>query len=174
MKNKLYLYAALAVAAILILLSSCGESTTLYQRIVIDTYPYSAIAAVTDTTLGFYDESGNGLDTDDNSGDYPPSARIDYTGGLEPGIYYIKIYSASFNPGPYVIRVLSLDIGESLPAPVFPGVANFEGADGDDADIGNVPVSPNDISLGNSNWLNKDIDVGGIGDDVDWLKLVLP
>jgi hypothetical protein len=170
------LIVGMGVLCFLIVLSSCPTEPRLYPRIVIDTFPPTEVYPVTDTTLQLFDGGGNLVAQDDDNPavpfDFQSSARIDYTGGLVPGTYYIRVYSAATNPGPYVIRVLELAVGESLLAYVFPGSAVSEGnPDGDDGATGNIPDNPTDIGLGNDNQLNKDLDPGT---DVDWLRLVLP
>jgi hypothetical protein len=166
--------AGFGIVCVFFVLSSCGPKT--YPRIVIDTFPPVEFSAPTDTTLQLFDRGGNLIAQDDDNPavpfDYQSSARIDYTGGLMSDTYYIRVYSAATNPGPYVIRVLELGVGDSLPGYVFPGGTVSEGnPDGDDSETGNIPDSPNDIDLGNANQLNKDLDPGT---DVDWLRLVLP
>jgi hypothetical protein len=172
--------AGIGVLCLLIVFSSCPTGPRLYPRIVIDTFPPVDGMAVTDTTLRLYDSGGTLVAQDDNNPAVPfayqPSARIDYASGLSPGTYYIRVNSDSNNWGEYVIRVLELEVGESLPAYVFPGITVNDGyPDGDDSATGNIPDSPNDIDLGNANQLNKDLDsVSGAGTDVDWLRVVLP
>jgi hypothetical protein len=171
--------AGLLFLLVAVFFSSCPTADgPAYTRIVIETYNPDGIGkANTDTTLRFYDTSGNQLDLNDNVGDigsnpFYPYARIDHTAGLEPGTYYIRINSDAANPGPYMLRVLSLNVGEALPAYAFPGPTAGEAPpDGDDTAVGNVPVAPVDISLGSASGLNRWIDPGT---DVDWCKLVLP
>jgi hypothetical protein len=155
---------------------SCPSEPNSYPRIVIDTFPYKEGTAATDTTLRLYDSGGDLVAFDDDNPDVPalyqPSARIDYTGGLISGTYYIRVNSDAGNTGYYVIRVLELDTGESLPAYDFPGsTSDDSGFEPDDAADGNIPADPIDIGLGNANQKNRRL----IPDtDVDWLRLELP
>lgn len=184
MPRKIGFAAVLLVAMVFI--SSCPEpttsGTTTYDRIVIETYPLSSGESPTDTTLSLYDSSGTELAFNENIGAGNVASRIDYTLGLESGTYYIKIYSANDNPGPYVIRTLRLTLGESLPAYNYPGSGNWEiepWPDGDDNSTGNIPDAPKPISLGSSNYLNRNLNKNTtfppafIG-DIDWCELVLP
>ena len=170
------LIAVIGGLCLLIVLSSCPTEARLYDRIVVDTFPPVDGMAATDTTLRLYDSSGNLIAEDDDNPAVPfdlrPSARIDYTDGLIPGTYYIRVFSDAGNPGGYVIRVLELAVGENLPDYVYPGSTVSEGnPDGDDSATDNIPDSWTDIDLGNVNQLNKDLDPGT---DVDWLRLELP
>jgi hypothetical protein len=156
---------------------SCPSGPNFYPRIVIDTFPYKDWPLPTDTTLRLYDSGGNLVAFDDDNldvpFDYQPSARIDYAGGLNPGIYYIRVNSDASNPGEYVVRVLDLEIGEDPNTSyVFPGTPSDDSSfEPDDSSTGNIPDSPIDIGLGNVNQRNRMLN---LGTDVDWLRLVLP
>jgi hypothetical protein len=170
--------------AITIALLEPPSTGTTYARIVIETYPYSQGAAATDTTLRLYDADGKELAYNENvvaTDPIYPSARIDHTAGLAPGIYYIRINSDAANFGPYVVRVLSLKTGEALPAYDYPGAPAVENwPDADDPATGNIPAAPLGIQLGSLNRLNRRLttEPDHANDvpphDVDWLKLELP
>jgi hypothetical protein len=151
-----------------------------YERIVIETYKYKSDTANVDTYLRLYDAAGTLLAENDNITASDLFSRIDYTAGLEPGTYYIEINSETTpfpSLGPYVVRVLSLKLGEALPAYDYPGViASEPWPDGDDS--APLPSTPKDISLGTDKWLNRYLttlpDHVGEPYDVDWCVLVLP
>jgi len=190
--------AVLLIASAFALLgcSDPGNTPITYERIVIDTYsPNGSYTA--DTYIDLFDENGD-PDADDpwssddtgealasaDSGnpDWPMMARIDYTGDLKPGdIYYIRVRGATETvDDPYAIRVLSLNVGDSLPGYVsLSPVIGLDGYEDDDDPVstGGVPTNPVPIQLGNSNSLSRSIDnpSGLPGDgDIDWFKLVLP
>jgi hypothetical protein len=193
--------AVLLIASAFALLgcSDPGNTPITYERIVIDTYsPNGSYTA--DTYIDLFDENGD-PDADDpwssddtgealasaDSGnpDWPMMARIDYTGDLKPGdIYYIRVRGATETvDDPYAIRVLSLNVGDSLPGYVFltpvvpPDDPDSGENDDDPVSTGGVPTNPVPIQLGNANSLSRSIDnpSGLPGDgDIDWFKLVLP
>jgi len=168
-----------------------------YERIVIDTYsPNGSLNA--DTYMDLFDENGDpdaddpwiGDDTgdaiafnDDGNPDWNNMARIDYTGGLLPGIYYIRVRGAVETVDDfYAIRVFSLNIGDSVPAYVFPGT-DFLKPDilepDDTPQSGGVPVSPVPIQLDDASGISRSLDdptpaVADGNGDVDWFELVLP
>jgi hypothetical protein len=166
-----------------------------HQILIVETYPSSPTAAATDTTLELYDETGF-LDEDDNNPHVPPANRpcamIEYDPAepLASGtILFIKIYSASFNPGPYSIRVFEL--GESAVLPdALPLYADSSGADfsdtanearevGLDGNPWNDGYDPDDpaqegpavIQLGSGNPVYRFLESF---DDVDWLMIKIP
>jgi hypothetical protein len=164
-------------ALISFLLLSCSRDAsgpTGYERIVIDSYKSASYVGDPEIDLFLYDDSGNELAKDDYNG----AGSIDtHTEGLvlDPGVYYIKVddtYAAY--TGPYALRVLSLAVGDSLPAAEDPNsIPDDSGNESDDSAPGNIPDNPVDIPLGNSNWVNRYLD-SATGDVADWFKLVLP
>ena len=155
----------------LMLMASCGDSVRGYERVVIDTYHPTDSPAVTDTTLEFFDGEMNLLVFDEDSGT-GFSARIDLSSGLEPGTYYIKVYSAKANIGYYTVRVITPEPGESLPDYDFPGSTSDDSSnEPDDALTGGIPLDAVDIGVGNANWVNRRLSDAA---DIDWLRLVLP
>jgi hypothetical protein len=182
------IFSGLAILVAAVLLTSCPNTppqVPVYERIVIETYhPMSSGSADTDTTLRLYDASGTLVDFNedvDAADPFYPSARIDHTAVLEPGIYYIRINSDAANFGPYVVRVLSLKTGEALPAYDYPGALAVEDwPDGDDVATGNIPAAPLDIQLGSLNRLSRRLTTEpdhlnvALPHDEDWLKLQLP
>jgi LruC domain-containing protein len=184
------------------------EGSKLYGRIVIDTYsPNGSYTA--DTYIDLFDRNGDpdaddpwtGTDTgpgqalasaDSGNPTWPMMARIDYTGGMQPGgTYYIRVRGATETvDDPYAIRVLSLNAGGALPEyiPLTPVLGPDSGENDDpvvfgpdtgeeNAPTGWVPTNPVKISLGNANSLSRSIDnpSGLPGDgDIDWFILVLP
>ena len=165
-----------------IALASGGGGGQAYPRIVIETYPYKSGAAATFINLALYDSKGAQValsSTVPVSDPNYPSGRIDYTGGLSPGTYYVKITDNGTSGGPYVIRAVSLALTDALPAYVYPGgIATEPWPDGDDASTGNIPAAPKVISLGASNYLNRLLDMSAdqsfTPGDVDWVKITLP
>jgi hypothetical protein len=173
-----------------------GTTPTVYERIVIDTYsPNNSLTA--DTYIDLFDASGDpdaddpwsGDDTgdaiayDDNGNpDWPGTyARIDYTGGLASGTYYIRVRGAADTVDDYyTIRVLSLKISDSLPLYDFPGSVGLKYDDyepDDSPKSGGIPTNPVPIAIGNTNWINRalDYDTGPPAEgDIDWFELVLP
>ena len=191
MINFKFIYIVFLLAMIL----SCSTGSDgdggpiVYERIVIDTYGWLA-GADSFTYLDLFDASGDtdaddpwsGDDTadaiasDDNGNPNPTHtncARIDYTGGLSSGTYYIRVrLEASGSAEPYVIRVLSLSVGEAVPAYIYPGSSNASDTPyepDDNPQSGGVPTNSNPIQLGNSNYLNRYLATS----DVDWIELVL-
>ena len=173
--RKTLLYLFIFVLASFLVLSCSPEATgpVVYDRIVIDSYKSASYVGDPANDLFLYDETGLELARDDDNG----AGSIDtYALGLSlsPGTYYIKVDDTfSSYTGPYAIRVLPLAIGESLPTAEDPDAIVADAYEPDDTAPGNVPTNPADISLGNSNWLNRYLDSAS-GDVSDWLKLVLP
>jgi hypothetical protein len=163
---------------LLIMFTSCPSGPNFYARVLIETFPFDSTASSMDTILTLYDSSGTQIAYDDDNPDVPFdhsfSARIDYENGLDPGIYYIKVTADGLpGVGPYVIRALSLAIGESVPAYSYPGVPGDDSGIEpiDDTDSGNIPDNPINMGLGNANQKNRYMDSET---DVDWLRLDLP
>jgi len=166
----------LSVVALVLIASGCpvAPEPTFYPRILIETYKPRVGAPVPLTRLYLYDSGGTLLDFNDRSAlGADDTTRLDYTGGLNSGTYYIKVTGDGSAPHYYAVRALSLSLGETPPAYDYPGGENLteDDTDGDDTDTGNVPDNPVDISLGNTNWLNRAINPPS---DIDWLRLVLP
>ena len=165
----------LPVLACLILLAACSNPATgpiYYPRIYIETYhPTEPITgADTETRITLYDGSGNQLGQAVQATAF---AVLDYLGGLYSGTFYIEVDSGPGpfgNIGPYAIRVLSLNLGESLPGYISFGSTNDPDTyEDDDASVLNIPTSPVSISLGGA--LNRYLDSIA---DPDWMVLVLP
>jgi hypothetical protein len=179
------------VALSLILFGSCAlKSPTHYGEILIDTYlPNSIMSFTPNTTISLFGSNGTlaaaiATDTGGNlNGTYGKGAyaRVDYTGGLDSGKYYIKVNSNGIPPnnyGAYAIRILT-----SLPVPEYSagdefsvinplvGAASPDSYEPDDAVGGDgVPTNPVAISIGDR--LNRSLlQAGG---DVDWFVLTLP
>ena len=124
MKKKRLRLLLMLLAAAIVSCSSPGGSSTTYPRIVIETYPYKSAAAATFTNLALYDSNGAQVALSTRvpvSDPNYPSGRIDYTGGLVSGTYYIKITDNGSDGGPYVIRAVSLALTDALPAYAYPG-----------------------------------------------------
>ena len=186
-----------SVLMLALLLVACSNPSTpiTYERIVIDTYsPNGSIFGPTHLELfdsngdpdsgdDFWagDDAGDVIASDDNSHPtYTDMARIDYTGGLTSGTYYIRVRGDSKTINEfYAIRVLSLTIAESVPVHV--NIAfdfkpdSYE--DDDDPASNWIPLKYIDIDLGDANALSRSIDNASANPadaDVDWFKLVLP
>jgi hypothetical protein len=186
----LIVFSALAIGLVFIGCPDPGPHT--YERIVIDTYsPNGSLTA--DTYIDLFDSNGDPDDTvdpwtdddttdaiawaDDGNPDFASMARIDYTGGLTSGTYYIRVRGkTSSENNYYAIRVLSLKIGEDLPDYIFPGFDTKPDQYEDDDDPGSnwIPLKYITIQLGNANNLSRSIDYDSNVPDVDWFKLVLP
>jgi hypothetical protein len=183
---------------------SCPSTTTpkTYPRIVIDTYKPQGGGVGVDTFITLFDASGDpttdtspDLWNDNNSPytvDAPPIsiaeddngnpifssyARIDYTGGLTSGIYYIRVRCQTSTDlgGPYAIRVVEYvdtggDINAQYPEGFFVSNNNSDTPyeTDDNPASGGIPTSP--ITIGIGDRLNRYLTAG----DVDWFKLVLP
>jgi hypothetical protein len=172
------------------------EGANLYKRIVIDTYsPNGSFTA--DTYIDLFGEGGD-PDADDpwtkddtgdaiayaDSGnpDFPTMARIDYTGGLAPGTYYIRVRGAKEAVDDYyAIRVVSLESGEALPHYDFsqplasrPDLVDSVAPGDDDPQSGGVPLNPVPIALGETISRSLDYDYTSEKGDIDWFVLVLP
>ena len=174
--------AALLLVGVISIFSCPTAQGPAYERIVIETYRYKEGTANVDTYLRLYDAAGTLLAENNDITASDLFSRIDYQAGLQPGTYYIEINSEATpfpNLGPYVVRALSLKLGDALPAYDYPGViASEPWPDSDDVSVNNIPVTPKSISLGVSNWLNRYLttlpDHVGEPYDVDWCELVLP
>lgn len=187
--------APVALLALLALVSCPSpQGPSVYERIVIDTFS-PGFGFTPDTFIDLFDANGDpdtddpwtGIDTgqviawDDNgSTEWVNMARIDYTGGMMSGTYYIRVRGnvEAFDEY-YAIRVLSLNVGDSLPAD--PSVALAAKPDAferdDDPQSDGVPTNPVPIGLGNANALSRslDYDLGPPAEgDIDWFVLVLP
>jgi hypothetical protein len=171
--------------------SSPSAPLTTYERIVVETYP-AILGNTTETYIDLFGSAGDpdaddpwtGDDTGDAlayaSGgapiDHASYSLIDYTGGLTSGTYYVRVRGKTEGvTGPYVLRVLSLSLGEPVPAYVYPGVfANPDPYETDDnPPSGGKPTDPVPIDLGSDNGINRWLDYDTEG-DVDWFQLVLP
>jgi LruC domain-containing protein len=177
-----------------------SKPTTGYPRVVIDTFsPNGDFTADTHIdlfgTAGDTDGGDPWLDTDagqvlaaaDDGGSFPLMARLDYTGGLSPGTYFIRVRGnvEAFDEF-YAIRVLMPAPGATVPAhdyAAFPLALagkpdSFESDDdpaNDFAMLNPVPIKP-----GDANALSRSLDLRSyVSDteytgDVDWFELVLP
>jgi LruC domain-containing protein len=169
------------------------KAATGYPRIVIETFsPNGSFTA--DTFIDLFgangdpdadnpwtgDDTGDALAWDDNgSTNWANMSLIDYTKGLNPGTYYIRVRGnvEAFDEW-YAIRVLSLNVGDSLPAyPILPLASKPDSVDlvgtGDDnPQSGGIPANPVEIGLGAAGALSRSLDYDGAG-DIDWFKLVL-
>lgn len=171
-KTLLYLFILLLVSFLVLSCSPEATGPVVYDRIVIDSYRTN-ISGDPETDLALYDEWGTELARDETAG----PGRIDLVLTLSSGTYYVKVYDKNNTAiAPYVVRALSLSIVASLPAPELPLVINEpDPYEPDDSAPGNIPTNPADISLGNSNWINRYLGyIPPDPNDVDWLKLVLP
>lgn len=193
---KIVVFITLVLMLALLLTACSNPSTpTTYERIVIDTYsPNGALFGPTyldlfdsdgdpDSGDDFWvgDDAGDVIASDDNSHPtYTNMARIDYTGGLTSGTYYIRVRGDSKTINDfYAIRVLSLNIGDGLPSYNFPGLDDRPDSYEDDDDPASnwIPLKYIDIQLGDANALSRSIDnlsATPADADVDWFKLVLP
>ena len=148
------------------------KTESFYPQIVIDTVTDFPAHNENDTYIILYDASGNLIAEDDDSNpdqtNHKGCSRINYTGGLSSGTYYIKVNNptATGNPN-YGIRVLDYDPGASLPS--ITGANENDGYSDDNA-VGNVPTNPVPIYL--DDVLSRSI--FPLIDDVDWFVLVLP
>jgi len=170
-------------ALISFLLISCSQDATgptVYERIVIDSYPPPG-AGDPETDLVLYNKDGDPLATAVHS--LTEGARIDTHAevvSLSSGTsYYIKVHNTDRDWfGYYAVRVLSLAVGETPPVvDVATNLEHPDPAEDDDNAPGNIPTDPVDISLGNSNWVSRylgEYDPAPDYIDDDWLKLVLP
>jgi LruC domain-containing protein len=163
------------------------EGTKTYERILIDTFsPDGSLTA--DTYIDLFgsagdpdaddpwtgDDTGDAIAFDDNGNTNWPGtyARIDYTGGLEAGTYYIRVRGATEEVDDfYAIRVLSLQLSDPIPGyDTFPGTdfVSPDALEPDDEPIsGGVPIAPVPIALGQT--ISRSIHAG----DIDWFVLVL-
>ncbi len=159
---------------LLLALLSCpnqGSSSTVYDRIVIDTFYPTTPGNWLDTQLTLIDSGGNTLafndDGNPDQGTHIEYSRIDQA-GLSAGTYYIKVNSLTGGTiGFYAIRVLDSILN------TFPdlGSTTNEAIDSDDGVDGNgVPTNPVSIAL--EQVISREL-VAIIG-DADWFKLVLP
>jgi hypothetical protein len=178
----------------------------MYSRIVIDTYlPRFGAPSSVDTFVSLFGPAGDttidvpNLWSNDNwpyttetsaiaeNGSTGNYGRVDYTGGLAPGTYYIRVRGVqSQQPGPYAIRVLDT----AADSPTGPGWPWYFTAlnqpetnplggsyEPDDNPLqGGIPTNPVHIALGQK--LNRYLTAGnitvGIPGDVDWFVLTLP
>ena len=172
----------------------------MYPRLVIDTYRWSRSGFGTaNTFLSLFDRNGDPTadtsptlwnddaapytvdapplsiaEDDDGNPTFAQFARIDYSAGLAPGTYYIRVRGyVSTEVGPYAIRVLT-DINplDQYPVEWFFAGPNYTDApyetDDNPKSVG-VPTNPVAISIGQAH--NRYLQAAG---DVDWFVLVLP
>ena len=183
----------LALLASLALLSCSSPSApTTYERIVIETFsPDGSVTA--DTYIDLFDSNGDpdaddpwtGNDTadaiayDDDGNDslFTGMSRVDYSGGLASGTYYIRVRGRTISYGIddfYAIRVLSLQLGDSIPA--YPTLAFAAKPDSEEVDdnptSGGIPGNP--VSIDTSTPLSRTLYSNGTDPEIDWFELVLP
>jgi hypothetical protein len=152
-------------------------------RIVIDTFP--AGYNQNDTYLTLIDAGGTVLAQDDNGfpeqGTYVGFSRIDVSGGLAGGTYYIKVHKPTELGNPnYGIRVLDYDPGEDFPVVVATDEdeTSWPPPPRDDpVDVNGVPTNPWPIALGDANAQSRAIFAAPAPEelnDIDWFELVIP
>ena len=190
--------ALLLIIPLVLVLAACpsptgGDTTpTVYERLVIDTYSPNG-SNTANTFIDLFGEAGD-TDTqepwdqtggspaaiasaDDGNPDYPFMARIDHTGGLPSGTYYIRVRgNTALVDDFYAIRVLAPALGADLPDYQFPGLdskPDFYEPD-DEPRSGGVPSDPVSILLGNDNALSRSLDYDLVQGDIDWFILELP
>jgi len=179
--------------------SMSASVVVLYGRIVIDTYqPADAMNVNTKTFVSLFGPNGDttadasiwnnnlspytvdqAVAIAENAGGnktYTYFGRIDYTAGLAPGTYYVRVRGKlSTDAGGYAIRVVT---SLSAPPNEYPAAEDWYyttlNADDTPYEIddlpqsGGVPSTPVSISVGGK--LNRYLAAG----DVDWFILVLP
>jgi hypothetical protein len=178
-----------------LLLSACCPAPTIYPRMIIDTYRTTGPSTV-NTFISLFNSAGDPTSdsspnlwnnddppytvdapplsiAEDDNGNlfYDGYARIDYTGGLTAGTYYIRVRAGLSNQfGPYSIRILTLpdDIYTSWLFTVSGDDALYEPDDSPQS--GGIPIDPVPIAIGEK--LNRFLTSGG--GDVDWFVLTLP
>jgi hypothetical protein len=189
---------------ITIVLEPTNSNPGLYERIVIETYPWKFGVSPTDTALYLFFADGkrvpNGVN-DDFGGS--KRSRLDVA-NLMPGTYYIGIISPSGNHGPYVIRALSLKSTDAVPdlrLEDYPNVWAVEpwSLEGDDAfmakevfepestggtpdlnikvmelPLGSISIIPWYLPYLNRNLTTNDTYPPSAAGDVDWCVLELP
>jgi hypothetical protein len=182
---------------LVIILGSCSISSsaplgapTHYAKIIIDTYlPNSGMSFSPKMTMALYGSTGTSaaaIDTNTGGNINSPYglgnyARIDYTGGLDSGTYYVRVSSNAVPTafyGAYAIRVLtSLPVPEYSAADEFAtvnpgsGISNPDSYEPDGAITGGgVPTNPVAITIGDR--LNRSM-IKDAADD-DWFVLTLP
>ena len=186
--------------------TSSASVPIIYPRIVIDTYqPTTSPASAVDTFVSLFDSTGDTTDdtpdlwnTDTppyttetgaiaEDGDRGRYGSVDYSGGLAPGTYYVRVRSAmSGHQGGYGIRVLDTaadsPVDSSWPwyfSATNPTEANPAGGsfETDDSPLqGGAPVKSAAITLNGklNRWLTPGAISSGTQGDVDWFKLTLP
>jgi hypothetical protein len=148
--------------------ASCSQPGP-FGRIIIDTYPPTTGPGEVDTKLSLFDASGNLVAADSDSNPTKTGfARIDRSGVLLPGTWYIRVEGETgMEPGPYAIRVL-LAPDEFYGPWLFGSYNHPDSYEPDDASSGNVPSNPVPITVGGK--LNRYLTPG----DLDWFTLTLP
>ena len=158
----------------------------IFDRIVIETFSPTGVGAYsTDTYLALFDSAGDPtpLTPYDDTGALAQDrlsnpnhnwySYIDYTLGLAPGTYYIKVRgNASNKTGPYGIRILT----DPAVAYSYFGATNPAGTpwndsyEDDDPMTGQIPTSPLSIRVGvQEDWHNRAL----ADSDIDWFELQL-
>jgi hypothetical protein len=155
----------------------------LYERLVVDTYKYTATSGQfgqTDTfasLFGVLGEAGPVLAFNDDFVNlaYPLAARIDYTdpAGIAPGaVLYARVQGKTpAVSGNYAIRLVIRQFDLADPYDLswgFSTPSDDSGYEPDDATVDGVPMFPVLLTVGGK--LNRHL----AADDVDWFKLVLP
>ncbi len=144
--------------------SSGGDDPVLYDRIVVQTFdPWAGGSTQAVGRITLFDPSGVQLDQ--------ALQQVDYIAGLSSGTYYASVEVVSHLSGPYGVRVLSLALGDSIPAAPDLGTENPTDAPYEDDNASPFGGgSPNPATLDLGTPLNR-----YLGDpDTDWHKIVLP
>ena len=175
--------------------TSRAPVAVLYDRVIIDTYKPGALINAANTFASLFGPAGdpttetgtelwNGnnppytvdapptsIAEADGGGDHNGCARIDYTGGLAPGTYYVRVRGQkSTTDGFYAVRILlapddDYEGGDWF----FPDISDPDTYETDDnPPSGGVPTDAVPIAVGGK--LNRALTDG----DVDWLVFTLP
>ena len=142
-----------------------------YERVVLETFhPQGPLGAATNTSITLFDSSGTQLDQADTPFTFD---TLDYSAGLDPGTYYVKVSSPNGNTGPYELRALQLDAGDSLNdhPPTPDGSTSDDSTYEPDNDVPWSGAAPNPVPLALGGVRNRRL---GSATDVDWLALTLP
>jgi hypothetical protein len=152
----------------------------IYDRVMIDTYrPNPLMSANADTFVSLYGPQGTAAapiaEADGGNLTYPVGyARIDYSGGLPPGTYYVRVQGGTpAADGPYAFRALvspNAPPNEYAAGDYFDVVADPDPYEPDDAVLNGLPTKPVAASIGAA--INRFLTTGG--SDVDWFVLTLP
>jgi len=166
----------------------------MYPELVIDTYyPLSSGGPLGINALYLFDAAGTSITSETSGASLAPDTQpnfsgIDYTVGLSPGVYYVRIQALNLTSGgDYAIRVLQelpsfpIDMPDRDPSWFYAGLSSdssYESLDGVSFTIppneAGMTFTAGDVATDTVNKLNRHLTSGASPADYDWVKVTLP